>query len=86
VPLLTSETFSLDNDDPISFESSNEKTYPANGLTINSMTYKIFGCQLEFNRILNDLIQLVVFKIPLKKVKYYEGCLVIIEFIKTYNN
>ena len=86
MPLLTSENFLIENESPITFDSSAEKQFPAQNLTVKEINYKIFGCQLEFNRILNELVQLALYKIPLKKVKFYEGSLMIIEFVKTYND
>ena len=72
---LLSETFSKVTEE---VEFDQNKVYPVNTLLVGSQPYKILGCQIQFNSILDQCIQ---FMHQIQSSKY-ESSMRLIELIK----
>ena len=72
---LISTTFASSSEE---VEFDQNKSYPANTLTVGQQAYKMLGCQIRFNSILDQCIQ---FTLQIQSSKY-ESSLRLIELIK----
>ena len=72
---LLSQTFSKETEE---VEFDQNKSYPVNTLTVGAQAYKMLGCQIQFNSILDQCIQ---FMLQIESSKY-ESSMRLIELIK----